>query len=250
VYALLVLVTLHNIAAQPPTGRGSIAGCATQRLDATPVSGVTVVISGRGVRRSELTNSDGCYEAGGLPPGTYTLIARLQGFTGTAREVTVSDMAVTRVDFSMQPAAIVDFLDLTGPLSTYWADADAVVHLRVTGYQPGPLDGSIPTIGHKADVLHLLKRHPKGGPSGPTMTFLQQQLANELVPYEIGRELVVFLRWDSFLPQDSFVRLAGPMLVFTIENGRLQPGLSSVVNRYAGMPIEDFLTALRALASR
>ena len=82
------------------------------------------------------------------------------------------------------------------------------------------------------------------------MTFLQEQASGETEPYDVGQEFVLFLRWDSFLPQDSFVRLIGPMVVFVIQDGRVQRGLSPAVDRYARVTIDEFLAELRALAAR
>src|SRR5437899_1787356 len=240
--AAAIVFTAATVSAshQASQTTGRIAGCVTQ-IDGSPLPGVAVAVRDRTFRRIEVTDSTGCFEMESLPAGTYSLIGGLAGFVSATRDIEVAGGRVTKVDLRLRIGAHVDYVTPTGPLSTYWDKADAVVHLRLIGHEPGPLDESIPTVRHTADVLHLLKAHRTAGPTGSTMTFLQHQTAEEPEPYDVGREFVVFLHWDSFLPQDSFVRFYGPMLVFAVENGRVQRGPSPVVNRYSGVPIENFL---------
>ena len=56
-------------------------------------------------------------------------------------------------------------------------------------FQPG-FGLSVPSVKQTARVLDVLKKHPKAGPTGPTMTFLQEQTHDEPAPYTVGDDLV------------------------------------------------------------
>src|SRR5437870_128896 len=67
---------------------------------------------------------------------------------GIAGCITQSDasplprVTVTVAGMEMSIATMIDYPSPSGPLSALWNEADAVVHLRITGHKPGPLDGS------------------------------------------------------------------------------------------------------------
>lgn len=70
------LLYLNNLAAV--RGKSRISGVLRyanpESYQTTPISGRKVKISGNGINRETVTNSDGAYEFLGLPPGFYTII--------------------------------------------------------------------------------------------------------------------------------------------------------------------------------
>jgi hypothetical protein len=121
--------------------------------------------------------------------------------------------------------------------------AEAVVRVRITGHQLGQDVGCGPYIRHTATIVTVWKRHSKI--TERTITLLQVPLSGDAVPYAVGQDLILFLRWTS--TQDAFESVDGSVSAFGIENGRIR---SAGFRSYAGMSADDFLAELRALSER
>lgn len=95
------------------TGTGQVEGT-VRRPDGSVVSSGTVTISGGALTENRVVNIavDGLYRAGGLPPATYTLTARLPlGTTAALTGVgsaTVAAGAVAVADLTLQPTGTVE----------------------------------------------------------------------------------------------------------------------------------------------
>jgi len=81
VMCALVVFALSNIA-QAQTVQGVITGTVVDSSGANmPGVDITITNEGTGVQQKETTKNDGGYRFGLVPPGTYTLAAKAQGFT-------------------------------------------------------------------------------------------------------------------------------------------------------------------------
>jgi hypothetical protein len=81
-----------------------------------------------------------------------------------------------------------------------------------------------------------------------TLTFVQLAERNEIEPYAVGQEFVIFLRWLS--TERGFVRWSngdGSVAAFAIENGRIR---STPIASYVGMDEEQLAKELSSLAPR
>ncbi len=76
-------VPVPNVVAGAPAGR--LAGTVTEVTSDAPISGVEIIVHAPVLDGPRLTttNSDGHYEVGGLPSGTFTVSARHQGYVQT-----------------------------------------------------------------------------------------------------------------------------------------------------------------------
>jgi hypothetical protein len=241
---VIVLLTATHVNAQSRDATGTLAGCVT---DGYPISGLTIDLSAKGVHRTTVSNAAGCYEFTGLSRGSYVVFARLQGFGSVTRDqIAITPGRSERRDFQMYVRPIWEFG--TPTISSVWYDADAVVRIRITGHQPGPKNpdrgNGLPSIKHTATVLGVMKPHPMAR-SSTTLTFLQGQMGEELGPFAVGQEFVIFLRWAS--TQGVFVTLPanedGRTAAFAIENGRIQ---SAPFKGYFGLSAGELLAQLRA----
>jgi TonB-dependent SusC/RagA subfamily outer membrane receptor len=78
----------------------AITGRVTDSATGEPLKGVIVSIKGRDIK--VLTNAKGGYTISNLPPGTYTVMARLLGYREQSQEVTLSAGQPLRVDFALR----------------------------------------------------------------------------------------------------------------------------------------------------
>lgn len=114
IMAIFILLGSGNLFAQRLTGR--ITGQVTDE-DGTPLPGVTVEISSPqllGAVHSQVTSEKGIYRFLNLPPGTYKIVFRLQGFTTITREnIRVSLDSTVTENIMLKPAAIEESVVVT-----------------------------------------------------------------------------------------------------------------------------------------
>src|SRR5439155_24103279 len=98
--AVLTVLWTAPVGAQEPTGtvRGRVTDEATQQ----PISGVTVTVGGR----AALTKADGRYVVASIPPGSYTLRARMIGYAEQTRPVTIAGGGTLDVDVALAGQAV------------------------------------------------------------------------------------------------------------------------------------------------
>jgi len=247
-----VLAGTLGVAAQQPSPVGSIVGCFS-----ITASGATVVAKGGGIERTAVTDRDGCYELKELPPASYRITARLGGFDNVTRDrVRVTPSTTTRLDFTtpQRPSPMCECVREGGiTLVDQWEYADAVLHVRLMDAEP---EFSMPEgyYRHRARVLHALK--PSKGKPPTSIFILQDQRSGSPDPFDVGQELVAFLKSsgsDTFrIPNDS-PGLAGrgedPSSVFLVKDGLIQRQPRDMFG-HIGKPIDVLLAELRTLSRR
>lgn len=241
------------VGSQAPDGAGSVAGCAIE-VSGERLPGVTVLAKAGRVERTAVTDTSGCYELRDLPPASYRVTARLQGFDNVIRDrLGVSASTSSRFDFTMRVSSICECVRVAGSLAEQRAHADAVLHLRLSESEavastPGGY------YRHSATVLAVLKEPERGHP-GPIYV-IQNQRSGVPGLFDVGEELVAFLEADgadTFRITNDEPALAvargshSPAMVFVVQDGRVQR-TPAEFGRYVGMPIGVFLDELRSLS--
>jgi Ca-activated chloride channel family protein len=106
VWTAFVGLLLSGLSAQPGTGR--IEGIVKDEVGAV-LPGVTVTVSGTAISpRMTTSNARGEFSFSGLPPGDYTLMSALVGFTSASAKVTVRNGATEKVSLAMTVGALTE----------------------------------------------------------------------------------------------------------------------------------------------
>ena len=242
VAGLLIAATLAPATA---TAQGSIRGCARDQHDGV-LPGVEIIASGPDGTAKAVTDISGCYQLPNIKAGTYSVIARLAGFTTARREaIAVADGRTTEsVDFGLCLAALeeIDWALPAGGPAGLWKQSDVVARIRIVQTRavrtecPGTND-----FEHMADVEEVFKGD-RSRRLDRTLTFAQENWSGERTPYAIGQDMIVFLAPSAGVLR----RTAGPHSVFLLKAGQvINLGAFAETN---GMTAADFLAKLRALA--
>ena len=236
------LVPLNSVAQTPRTS--VVAGCITD-TSGQPLPGVTVEVGGSGRHRIVQSDASGCYAVPDVPAASYFVFARLEGFVSVTNDnLNVEPGRPESIDLQMRVQTICECIAVAFPdtLAKLWDVADAVVRVRITGHDPSNREAK-----HRGALLNVWKRNSRFNTS-EALTFLQDTEPNEVEPYAVGQDFVIFLKW---LPAERvFVRMStgnGTGAAFAIEDGRIHSG---PIAAYAGMEAEQLVNQLTSLAVR
>ncbi|HSE96715.1 MAG TPA: TonB-dependent receptor, partial [Blastocatellia bacterium] len=95
-----VFITSINPAPLFAQSGGTLRGVVTVQDQTTALH--NVIVSILQLKRSVETNEAGAYEFNNLPPGTYTVLAHLEGFPDVIKTVQVADTGVVTLDFQLR----------------------------------------------------------------------------------------------------------------------------------------------------
>src|SRR3954451_4593472 len=111
-FMLLLLVPAGALFAQGTTG--TLSGTVVQ--EGTPLPGVTVSVTSPNLQgtRTTVTNENGGYNFGALPPGDYTVHFELSGLQTATQTVHVGVAQNARADAAMKVTAVSETLTVTG----------------------------------------------------------------------------------------------------------------------------------------
>ena len=154
--ALLAAMTVAPVLAQQTTG--IITGIVTD-AQGKAIAGVTVTVTSTstGLSRSSVTNTQGLYQVGPLPAGTYDLITAATGFAPVGRRslsVGVGDRALVNVELPLAPLQTT--VDVTAPATPRQSTSSAVEavvdvtrldRLPLNGRQFASLATTVPGVG-------------------------------------------------------------------------------------------------------
>ena len=90
---------------------GTIRGTITTDVGGSPVGGVSVEITQ--LRRTAETAETGAYQFTDVPPGRYTLVTHIEGFSDRAQTVVLVGNAVAAVDFRLSLTALREEVTVT-----------------------------------------------------------------------------------------------------------------------------------------
>jgi iron complex outermembrane recepter protein len=90
---------------------GTIRGTITLADNDRPLHNVIVTVVG--LRRSTETNEAGVFELSQVPPGTYTVLAHMEGFPDATRQVTVAPGATATADFQLRISGLREEITVT-----------------------------------------------------------------------------------------------------------------------------------------
>lgn len=97
-----------SIAAQ---SNGTVRGTVKSQVNNAPLASVSVQLTQ--LRRSVETDADGVYEFTDVPPGRYTIVTHIEGFSDQARSIVVSAGQALTQDFSMSLRSLQEEVTVT-----------------------------------------------------------------------------------------------------------------------------------------
>src|SRR5919204_1616047 len=114
--ALVLVATLATVRAYAQIGGAANIGGAVTDDSGAALPGVTVTVTNTANGRSQVvvTGSDGRYRAVQLQPGPYLVIAELQGFSTSRRNVVLVVGSDAELDMSLGVAAVNENVTVTG----------------------------------------------------------------------------------------------------------------------------------------
>jgi len=250
----IVLAGALGVSAQQPGAVGSIAGCLSD-ITHQALPGAAVIAKGGGVQRTTETGRDGCYDLKDLPVASYRVTARLTGFDNVTRaKVLVAPSTATRLDLTTGASPICECVREGGvTLEEQWEYADAVLHVRVMDPES---EASMPEgyYRHRARVLNALK--PPSGQRPAAIFLVQNQRSGSPEPYDVGQELVAFLKSSGsgtfrVVNDNPGLALGGPdpSIVFFVQDGHIERQPIGWFG-HIGKPIDVLLAELRRLSRR
>ncbi len=147
---VVVLVVLVSLIATPNLAHSqavnaTLVGTVTDKSGAV-VGGATVVSRemATGISRTTATNASGNYVFPNLPPGTYGVEVQAPGFKRVARPQTNVDVNSTvRVDFTLEPGAVTQTVEVTGTAPILQTDrADVGTKIEMAQVEALPVGGA------------------------------------------------------------------------------------------------------------
>lgn len=117
----MFLVSAEIAHAQP---NGTLSGRLLNSLSGAPISGATVILEE--LRREAVSDTDGNFRFDNVPPGTYHLSVRFEGFSSRRTEIIMGGVATAPVDVLVDPD--LHFQDV--------ASVSAEVRSQFETYQP------------------------------------------------------------------------------------------------------------------
>lgn len=107
-FALALLGLPFIVAAQTT---GTIRGTVKSIVNDAPVGGASITITQ--LKRSVESDENGAYEFTNLPPGRYTVVTHIEGFSDKAQTVSLVGGAIAAVDFDLSLASLREEVTVT-----------------------------------------------------------------------------------------------------------------------------------------
>ena len=149
---VLAFAWIAPLPAQQPGGtiRGAVLDDSTRQ----PLAGVSVTVGTRSVE----TQAEGRYDINHMPAGTYTLRARLLGYSPTTHSVTVVDGQEVVVDLALRPRAVsLSEIVVTGYGEQRAGDiTGAVTEITPDQFNPGAIINPLQLIASKVPGVQIV----------------------------------------------------------------------------------------------
>ncbi|HUF16430.1 MAG TPA: TonB-dependent receptor, partial [Thermoanaerobaculia bacterium] len=220
--------------AQATTGR--LTGNTT--LDGSPLPGVTVTIQSPSLQGVRVTYSDtnGNYNFGALPPGSYSVTFEMESMNTITRQVDVTLTGVARADANLQLAAMAEAITVTADAPTVVETQEIQTNIKAELVENLPLARTL--IGTVSLAPGVNNNGPggnttiSGAPSYDSTFYINGSVVNEVLR---GQPLNVFIE-DAL--QETTV-LTGAI---SAEYGRFTGGVVTAVSKSGG---NEFSGSLR-----
>jgi hypothetical protein len=214
--------------------QGRITGAITDQSGGV-IPGVTVRVTGSGVSRQAVTDTDGLFEIRDLPFGGYEVVTALAGFRSASARVTLS-AGVPRAHLAWRLAigclSIVDRIRFdprgAAPL------VDVIVHLRVTADSGGVLRVPSPTCAGErlySYAVEAVRSIPGGGSR-------RARIVREVLIYAHKRRLTTGSEYLAMIWPDDKTE---DHLIFPVVDGRIATAERTLLS---GMSIDEAFAAL------
>ncbi len=109
IFLILAVVLLpFSVSAQ---GTGTVRGTVTSQVNNAPLANVSVQLSE--IRRSVETDANGAFEFVDVPPGRYTIVTHIEGFSDQARSIVVTSGGSLTQNFSLSIRSVQEEVTVT-----------------------------------------------------------------------------------------------------------------------------------------
>src|SRR5574338_288467 len=99
-FVIAIIVLAVRAVSSHAAGLGTIEGT-IQSQSGAALSGAHVAVTGKGINRMTTTDAGGHFSIGGLPDGTYKVIAAHAGFVTSATKVTITSAQTMSIRLSL-----------------------------------------------------------------------------------------------------------------------------------------------------
>jgi outer membrane receptor protein involved in Fe transport len=235
--AVALLVSSWTLFAQGTTGM--LTG--TVRNDGVPLPGATVTISSPGLQgvRTAVTDVNGNYNIGGLPPGDYTVKIELAGMSTATRTARVGLTQTARADADLKISGVNETITVTAasPVTAALESTEVQTNVQQKTVNDLPMRRDMQNIGNLAPGVttngpSLQQLVIAGAPASENLLLVNGAVVNENVRSQIQ---TLFIE-DAI--QETTVQTAG----ISAEFGRFSGGVVSTITKSGG---NEFSGSLR-----
>jgi hypothetical protein len=207
--------------------------------------GVTVTVSGPGLREKAVTDENGRFAIEGLMqgrPATYTVTAELAGFqTRTLDSVAAVPGGVVDLAITLEIGCVQEVLYVDPGLLKNLQSSDGVFLLRIESMTPARHWKASTWCGDSPEYVAPVIETIKGArPAAGTLRFV---LFGSGHRYETGGEYIAFLAWE---PSIGRYRVLMPGYLVPVRSGWVEWDRLPTIGIPQGSPVSDVIEALRS----
>jgi hypothetical protein len=238
----------NQLTAGGQTTVGSVTGRVLNAPDGYVLPGAGVTLTGPdGRERRAVTDEQGRFQIGELPPGRYHLVAALPGFAATARHVEVGPPGAFEVvvDVAMDYACVEEDIRVYMPLEFAVRQSGLIAHVRILA------EGALQPWPTRPACLYMAREYTAsiqaavyGNATGLPLFFLPI-LISDRQRFSPGTELLVFLNWSAAARR--FV-LTGTDAAAPVRSGRLTTD-HATLEEINGLTVDEATQVIRHLGN-
>ncbi len=211
---------------------GTLIGNAT--TEGVPLPGVTVTISSPQLQgtRTAVTDVNGNYKIGALPPGPYTVVFELEGMRTVTRNVNVNVSSTSRADAAMVLSAVAEAITVTATAPAVLETTEIQTNVNADLVESLPMGRSITATVNLAPGVNSTgvggNTTISGAPSYDSVYYVDGAVVNENLR---GQPQSVFIE-DAI--QETTVMTGG----VSAEYGRFTGGVVNTITKSGGNQFE------------
>src|SRR5262245_41116224 len=229
VCGLLIGLASPALAQTQRSDIGEAAGVVSTMNGAIPLSGARLVVldANQRERARSTSEGDGRFRLAGLPAGTYTLVASIEGFVTRRVSVTIVAGRSSRLDVDLAIASIATTVDVVASSATASgaqsaSHGDTIASRALDQFMPGSVQGALRLSANVIDV-------PGGGfgiKGGRPTQMTVRMGAGLFTDPALGAG-------NMELPEDAIDSLSVLPNPYAAEYGRFSSGLVAIQTRRA-----------------